>query len=169
VSRRRVSLRAFAAALLRNLVPYALASVAAAVTVVASVHAIVAAQGTSMGLDNILIATVYACVATFVFAFPASALFIGIGEWRRLGTSYHVAAGFLAATLSWLAVLTETYVSTRRGDGSPFLRFEDLEMLLSVGIGGAVGGLVFVRIRNALVRRLGDLGLQAADPEWRHR
>ena len=122
-----------------------------------------------MGLDNIVIATVYACVATFVFAFPASALFIAIGEWKRLGTSYHVAAGFLAATLSWLAVLTETYVSARRGDGSSFLRFEDLEMLLSVGIGGAVGGLVFVRIRNALVRRLGDLGLQPADPEWRHR
>lgn len=121
-----------------------------------------------MGLDNILIATVYACVATFVFALPASALFIAIGEWKRLGTLYHVAAGFLAATLSWLAVLTETYVSTRRGDGSLFLRFEDLEMLLSVGIGGAVGGLVFVRIRNALVRRLGDLGVQAADPEWKH-
>lgn len=169
MSRRRVSLRAFAAALLRNLVPYALASVAAAVTVVACVYASEAAQGRSMGLDNIVIATVYACVATFVFAFPASALFIGIGEWRRLGTWYHVVAGFLAATLSWLAVLTETYVSTRRGDGSPFLRFDDLVVLLSVGLGGAVGGLVFVHVRNVLVRHLGDLGLRTAAPEWKHR
>lgn len=160
MSRARVSLRAFAAALLRNLVPYALASVVAAVTVVACVHASEAAQGRSMGLDNIVIATVYACIATFIFALPASALFIGIGEWRRLGTSYHVAAGFLAATLSWLAVVVDTYVRTRLGDGSPFLRSDDLLVLLSVGLGGAVGGLVFFQARRILVGRLGDLAFR---------
>lgn len=121
-----------------------------------------------MGFENLAVVMVYACVATFVFALPASALLIGIGEWKKLGTRYHVGAGFLAATVSWLAVIAEAFLHDRRGDGVPFLRFDDLIMLLSVGFGGAVGGFVFARARNALVRWLGALGFPTPEPEREH-
>jgi hypothetical protein len=157
--------RFLAAALLRNLIPYGVASVAAALATVACMTGYEASQGRMLTIDNLATVAVYACIATFIFALPASALLIGIGEWKRLGARYYVVAGFLAATLSWLAAMTDVYLRAQRGDDAPWLRPDDVPMLLSVGVGGLVGGFVFACSRTMLVRRLGDLGFLASEPE----
>ena len=161
----RFLVRSVLSVLIRDLVPYGLASIAAALTVVTCTYLAETAQGRSLGLNNLVIAVVYACVATGLLALPAAALLIALGEWKKFGVLYHVAAGFLAGTLSWLLLFTEVFFRIREGDGSSYLRSEDLVTLLSVGLGGAIGGYVFIRTRILLVSRLGELAFHPPKPE----
>lgn len=160
MSRARRIATTVAAVALRDFAPYGLASVVAAVIVVAGISVSEALQGRSFHLDNFAEAAFYASFATFVFALPASAILIGIGEWRRLGTVYHVAAGSVAAMVSLLVVFVDLYLDGLRGEPRPFIRSEDLLMLLFVAIGGAIGGFVFIRARLILVGMLGDLAFR---------
>jgi len=146
-----------AAVALRDLIPYAIASVVAAIIVVAGMSVGEAYQGRSFGLDKFPVAVFYGSLATFVFALPASAILIGIGEWRKLGARYHVAAGSLAAIISLLVAFLDFYLDGLRGEPRPFLRGEDLILLSFAAIGGAVGGLVFVQARRILLGILGPL------------
>ena len=153
---RRIA-RTIAAVAMRDLIPYGLASIVGALIVVTGVLVREAYQGRAFGFDNLVIAVFYGSLATFVFALPASAVFIAVGEWRKFGTRYHVAAGTLAATLSFLAIMGDAFVNRRRGDTVPFLTPEDQIILLFVVLGGAIAGLIFLQARLMLVRALGDL------------
>jgi hypothetical protein len=146
-----------AAVALRDLIPYGLASVVAALIVVTGISVSEAYQGRTFGLDNFAVAAFYGSLATFVFALPASAVLIGIGEWRKLGVWYHVAAGSLAAVVSLLVVFLDFYLDGLRGEPRPFLRAEDVILLSFAAIGGATGGLVFVQTRRMLLGMLGPL------------
>jgi hypothetical protein len=157
LSRARLIATTVAAVALRNLIPYGLASVVAALIVVTGISVSEAYQGRTFGLDNFAVAAFYGSLATFVFALPASAVLIGIGEWRKLGTWYHVAAGSLAAVISLLVVFLDFYLDGLRGEPRPFLRAEDVILLSFAAVGGAVGGLVFVQARRILLGMLGPL------------
>jgi hypothetical protein len=145
LSKQRALLRFFAAALIRDLVPYGLASIAAAGVVVACIFGFqVSGGGASPG--GIAVALVYGSIITFVLALPASAVLIAIGEWKGLGSAYHVAAGVLSAVVSYGAI-----VMPQQPDA-------DFLTLGFVAVGGAFGGGVFIGVRTALVSVLGELG-----------
>jgi hypothetical protein len=138
-------LRTIAAVLIRDLVSYGLASIVAATVVVACIFSFEASPGVA-AIGGIAVALFYGSIITFVFALPASAFFIAIGEWKELGRAYHVVAGLFSAILSYGAI-----VMSRQPD-------QDLAMLAFVAFGGAVGGGVFFAARIVLVSLLGGLG-----------
>ncbi len=150
MSQRRAFLRIFAAGLVRNLIPYGLASVAAAGLVVGSLFGFDQSPVVGMPPSALALAMVSGSILTFGLALPVSAVLIAFGEWKGFGGVYHVAAGLLSAAVSYAAVVM------------PQQSEPDYLTLAIVALGGAFGGGVFVGARTVLVRWLGDLGLPFA-------
>jgi len=146
LSQRRAFLRIFAAGLIRNLVPYGIASVAAAALVVACVFTFQVSSGGRIALGGFAVALAYGSIITFVLALPTSAFFIAFGEWKGLGKAYHVAAGTISAFVSYGAIVM------------PQQPENDFLTLAFVALGGAFGGCVFTGTRKVLVSTLGELG-----------
>jgi hypothetical protein len=146
LSARGALLRILAAGLIRNLVPYGIASIAAAALVVACVFTFQVSSGANVALGGFAVALAYGSIITFVLALPTSAFFIAIGEWKGFGKAYHVAAGTVSAVVSYGAI-----VMPQQPDN-------DFLTLAFVTLGGAFGGGVFTGTRKVLVSMLGELG-----------
>ncbi|MCR5857157.1 hypothetical protein [Mesorhizobium sp. J428] len=146
--------RAGAVVLVRDAIPYAVASMVAAVTIVVLVLMTDAFEGRTHSASDLALMLVVGTMATFIYAMPLAIIFVTIGEWRRYGPLYYV----LAAPACALASFMVLYLF------APETAFPWWQFGL-VTAGGFAGGLGFIATRALLVRFLGDLTFRAPAEE----
>lgn len=150
MSRIGAIVRAGAVVLVRDAIPYAVASIVAAVTIVALVLMTGAFEGRTHSANDLALMLVVGTMATFIYAMPLTIILVMIGEWRRYGPLYYVVAAPACALASFAAL----YLL------APVTVFPWWQLRL-VTAGGFAGGLGFVATRALLVRFLGDLAFRA--------
>ncbi len=150
MSRIGAIVRAGAVVLVRDAIPYAVASIVAAVTIVALVLMTDAFEGRTHSANDLALMLVVGTMATFIYATPLTIILVTIGEWRRYGPLYYVVAAPACALASFMVL----YLF------APGTAFPWWQSGLVIA-GGFAGGLGFLAMRAVLVRFLGNLAFHA--------